>query len=343
MEWCEKIYGEFITADEVRRLERVVAVLILLVAAIAGIEEGEIRFSRLALQYPVEMDEGMSGNVREEKSAAKSVPVSAMDRIVPGDGADIAENVSEKIQSPEHTVSESAASTVSRQVIPEKLTPAVTETADPILPEDGNTQAFPMEEFPAADIPEEDVPAADIPEVSVPGNGLENINGFFVDTSGMICGVADTDVISEGYLILPAEECSGIRAFAFADVPAPITEIYIPANITRIEEGAFACLGCLEWLESEGSDTYFTEDGVLFSESGTCILGFPSARTGNYKVPRRVTRFATDAFSGARIEILDAVGCGLSDTGNLPVSIQLLLTEDLTADQEETGGDRTAY
>ena len=55
----------------------------------------------------------------------------------------------------------------------------------------------------------------------------------------MICGIADTDVISDGYLVLPAEGCSGIRASAFAEVSEPITEIYIPANITRIEEGSF--------------------------------------------------------------------------------------------------------
>ena len=150
-----------------------------------------------------------------------------------------------------------------------------------------------------------------------------------MDSSGMICGIADMDVISDGYLVLPAEGCSGIRVSAFADVSELITEIYIPANITQIEEGAFACLSCLEWLEAEGSDSCFTEDGVLFSENGTCILGFPSARTGGYKVPQRVTRFAADAFATAQIETLDAVGCSLSDTGNLPSSIRLLVSGDL--------------
>lgn len=108
-----------------------------------------------------------------------------------------------------------------------------------------------------------------------------------------------------------------------------ITEIYLPASLTEIEPGAFAGLVDLEWLEAETSDNYYTEDGVLFAENGTCILGFPSARTGSYKVPVRVTKFAEDAFADAKIGIIDAVGCTLEDTGNLPASIRLLRTEDL--------------
>ena len=227
------------------------------------------------------------------------------------------------------TAEAGTAEVLTEALIPEEQNPSVTEmslpeTVVPVLPEEGTAPDIPAEGLPA-----EDLPSESIPEESVPENSPENINGFLVDTEGMICGIADTGVISEGYLVLPAEGCSGIRTSAFADVPELITEIYIPGNITRIEEGAFACLRSLEWLEVEGSDTCFTEDGVLFSENGTCILGFPSARTGSYKVPDRVTRFAADVFAGAQIETLDAVGCSLTDTGNLPSSIRLFLSGDL--------------
>ena len=52
-------------------------------------------------------------------------------------------------------------------------------------------------------------------------------------------------------------------------------------------------------------------------------------RDRNYKVPARVTRFAEDVFADAKIEVIDAVGCTLEDTGNLPSAVRLLLAEDL--------------
>ena len=315
MEWCEKIYGEWISAEGFRRLERAAAVLILLVLAVIGIEDGNTGFPELTGGYSIELEAGAAGSALSGNEAAlPDITPAAMpgaDEILSSVMKAVFESITGELPvKPEKDV-KTAVGTVeipTAVLIPEEPNPSapemsLPETAVPVLPEDGTAPSVPVEEFPAENPPEESVP--------------ENVNGFLVDTSGMICGIADTDVISDGYLVLPAEGCSGIRVSAFADVSELITEIYIPANITQIEEGAFACLSCLEWLEAEGSDSCFTEDGVLFSENGTCILGFPSARTGGYKVPQRVTRFAADAFATAQIETLDAVGCSLSDTGNL--------------------------
>lgn len=327
MEWCEKIYGEWRSAEGFRRLERAAAVLILLVLAVIGIEDGNTGFPELTGGYSIELEAGAAGSALSGNEAAlPDITPAAMpgaDEILSSVMKAVFESITGELPvKPEKDV-KTAVGTVeipTAVLIPEEPNPSapemsLPETAVPVLPEDGTAPSVPVEEFPAENPPEESVP--------------ENVNGFLVDTSGMICGIADTDVISDGYLVLPAEGCSGIRVSAFADVSELITEIYIPANITQIEEGAFACLSCLEWLEAEGSDSCFTEDGVLFSENGTCILGFPSARTGGYKVPQRVTRFAADAFATAQIETLDAVGCSLSDTGNLPSSIRLLLSGDL--------------
>ena len=90
----------------------------------------------------------------------------------------------------------------------------------------------------------------------------------------MICGIQDPAVVSDGYLVLPSEGCTGIAAGAFADVPVIIAEIYIPANIVHIEEGAFAGLGYLELLEAEASESYYTEDGVLSRRMGPAYLAF---------------------------------------------------------------------
>ena len=327
MEWCEKIYGGWRASEVFHRVERVTAVLILLVLAVIGIEDGNTEFPELTGGYSIELEAGAAGSALSGNEAAlPDITPAAMpgaDEILSSVMKAVFESITGELPvKPEKDV-KTAVGTVeipTAVLIPEEPNPSapemsLPETAVPVLPEDGTVPSVPVEEFPAENPPEESVP--------------ENVNGFLVDTSGMICGIADTDVISDGYLVLPAEGCSGIRVSAFADVSELITEIYIPANITQIEEGAFACLSCLEWLEAEGSDSCFTEDGVLFSENGTCILGFPSARTGGYKVPQRVTRFAADAFATAQIETLDAVGCSLSDTGNLPSSIRLLLSGDL--------------
>ena len=65
----------------------------------------------------------------------------------------------------------------------------------------------------------------------------------------------------------------------------------------------------MEWFEMESAGAYYTEEGVLFAEHGTCLLAFPAGRTGNYKVPSHVVRFAAGAFDSAQIEVLDATAC----------------------------------
>lgn len=331
MEWCEKIYGGWRSAEGFRRLERAAAVLILLVLAVIGIEDRNTEFPELTGGYSIELEAGAAGSALSGNEAAlPDITPAAMpgaDEILSSVMKAVFESITGELPvKPEKDVKTAVGTEEipTAVLIPEEPNPSapemsLPETAVPSLPEDETAPSVPIEEFPADNFPQEDAP----------DSSPSNIAGFLVDSSGMICGIADMDVISDGYLVLPAEGCSGIRASAFAEISEPITEIYIPANITRIEEGAFSCLRSLEWLEAEGSDACFTEDGVLFSENGTCILGFPSARTGGYKVPQRVTRFAADAFAAAQIETVDAVGCILSDTGNIPSSIRLLVSGDL--------------
>lgn len=159
----------------------------------------------------------------------------------------------------------------------------------------------------------------------VPG-GMITDSGFLIDGAGMICGVADLSaVVSDGCLELPSEGCSGISRGALAEIGSEVIEIYIPANISVIENGAFLGLDRVEWYEAEmGNAAYFTEDGVLFSADRTCIEAFPSGRTGGYPVPGTVERIAEDAFAGAQLDKLDTRGCTLLDTGNLPGSITVL-------------------
>ena len=116
-----------------------------------------------------------------------------------------------------------------------------------------------------SDIPVIDENISDDPALEEGGVGDKTVigGGFVTDASGMICGISDLSVISEdGYLILPSEGCRGIAAGAFASCKDIISEIYIPANISEIEERAFTDLTSLGWIEMETSSFMFSADNA---------------------------------------------------------------------------------
>ena len=206
-------------------------------------------------------------------------------------------------------------------IMPDAPAETVPSVPDGILTDDTD-ETVPDE--PSVIVPDEPDSSADgsetVPPVEVPGT----VDGFYVNDAGMITGIADPSVVMDGYLALPAEGCSGIASGAFLNAPAGIREIYIPSNISYIEEGAFTGLSEIEWFEMAASGGNYTADGVLFSEGGTCILAFPPARTGSYKVPSQVVRFASGAFDASQIEVLDAAECLIADIGNLPSGIRVI-------------------
>ena len=208
--------------------------------------------------------------------------------------------------------------------VPEEPEVSVPEGTAPVTP--GAPDASAPEE-PATSVPDdpaEQVPPENTGNGSVPGV----IDGFLVNESGIIYGISDPDlVVNDGYMEFPTEKCTGIAAGTLSSGLPSVREIFIPANITYIEEGAFSGLANMEWFEMESSGAYYTEEGVLFSEDGTCLLAFPAGRTGNYKVPSHVVRFAAGAFDSARIEVLDATACSLTDASGIPENISLLVRE----------------
>lgn len=216
--------------------------------------------------------------------------------------------------------------------MPEALAATVPEEPEVSVPE-GTAPVIP--EVPEASVPEEpatsvpDDPAEQVPPENT-GNGSVPgvIDGFLVNESGIIYGISDPDlVVNNGYMEFPTEKCTGIAAGTFSSGLPTVREIFIPANITYIEEGAFSGLANMEWFEMESSGAYYTEEGVLFAEHGTCLLAFPAGRTGNYKVPSHVVRFAAGSFDSAQIEVLDATACILTDVSGIPENISLLVRE----------------
>lgn len=155
-------------------------------------------------------------------------------------------------------------------------------------------------------------------------NTVEMNSGFLIDESGKITGISNRDlVVSDGCLMLPSEGCTGIATGAFLGAGDGIVEVSLPANMTELEEGAFLGLNEVEWIETEENLVYFSEDGVLFSEDGTCLFAFPAGRTGTYPLPESVTRIATDAFAGASIEKISDLRDREIDFGNIPEYIIL--------------------
>ena len=197
-------------------------------------------------------------------------------------------------------------------VVPD--TPIVPDApAEPESPDIPDTPAVPD----APSIPD------DPGDTAAPGS---TVGGFLVDGSGMIYGVADPELaVSGGLMMFPSEGCCGIRAGAFADGLPSVLEIYIPANITEIEDGAFAGLENVEWYTAEPGSGFSDNMGMLVSENGTCLFAFPAGRTGICKVPAEITRIAENAFAGTHIVLLDMSECGAAAPAGLPDHIELIV------------------
>lgn len=345
MENCENVYvvrnGVRYPADCLRRI-----VLLLVFSLLAA---GAEHCFPPALQEP-------AVEKRDERAVPeKIVPIPDAD-IRPSEGiSDISASVAEKMDGADAAkVPPVPAADGSAKIYPSEPAAAAeppaaetpeTDTVLPVTDIPGNAESV------IPDNTEPDIPAAVPPkspagdeETVLPGTpsdgGAENgeedteepagsvntVGGFLVDEGGMICGIADAGAAAaDGVLVLPSEGCIGIKSGAFLEAPAGIVEVYLPGNITVIETGAFLGLDEVEWYEADPqNDVYYTEDGIIFSENGTCILAFPPGRVGIYPVPSQVKVFAADAFAGARIEKLITVECDLEDTGNLPESIVIM-------------------
>ena len=150
--------------------------------------------------------------------------------------------------------------------------------------------------------------------------------GYLINAEGMICGLSgDKEVIKDGVLYFPEEECSGIARGALSGLGSAVEEIEIPANITNIQPGAFVGLSDLGWIEADAANpAYVTVDGVLYTADGTVLLAFPAAWTGTFQVPESVKSFAESAFDGTNLECIDARSCTLEQAGSIPETVKLL-------------------
>lgn len=103
--------------------------------------------------------------------------------------------------------------------------------------------------------------------------GWKELTGFVSDDAGHITSCAAEGVIQDGILALPSDAvCTGIESGALTAVADQVTEIYIPSNITYIEEGAFENLPNLMYIETAaGNPNYYSEGGILYTVAGEMV------------------------------------------------------------------------
>jgi hypothetical protein len=76
-----------------------------------------------------------------------------------------------------------------------------------------------------------------------------------------------------------------------------VTNIYIPANITNIDSGAFTSCTSLTALTVDGQNPFFSSlNGVLFDKAFTTLVQFPEGLAGDYAIPAGVTAILPTAF-----------------------------------------------
>lgn len=92
-------------------------------------------------------------------------------------------------------------------------------------------------------------------------------NGFILNSSGMIIGCHEIFIV-DGVLCLPSNEaCNGIAADALSSLDMQVYELYIPANIITIEEGAFNSLTELLYTEVHPDNpVYASNEGILYKK-----------------------------------------------------------------------------
>lgn len=127
-------------------------------------------------------------------------------------------------------------------------------------------------------------------ECSIPFSGLEEgckdlelyagwreFPGFQSNDLGHIVGCTGSiEAVFDGFLCLPGyENCVGIEKGAFDGMEEDVFELYIPANIMYIGEGAFENLTNLMFIEvSQDNPVFYSEKGVAYYNDGT-VAAYP--------------------------------------------------------------------
>lgn len=103
----------------------------------------------------------------------------------------------------------------------------------------------------------------------------KEVSGFICNGEGHITGYADpSKFMRNSLVVLPRNSaCTGVKKGAFKGLEEKIEEIYIPANIIYIEDGAFDALDNLIFIETHPLNSeFYSANGVLYNRDGSVAV-----------------------------------------------------------------------
>lgn len=182
------------------------------------------------------------------------------------EAATIMEKPSDPIPEPATIMEEPSVPVLKPMTVVEETFVPVQEPV--VTPEESEPIVIPEEPEPIPDNEPavSEIPAASTDDVEEPDQTFF-CNGFLCDSSGMIIGCQDV-LVTDGVLCLPFnEKCTGVMAGALDSLGAEVYEIYIPANIVSIEDGAFDGLFELFFIEVHPANpVYGSDEGYLYKK-----------------------------------------------------------------------------
>lgn len=101
--------------------------------------------------------------------------------------------------------------------------------------------------------------------------GWKDVPGFVLNENGYVIGYTDVEhILRDGIVVLPNyTDCVGVAAGAFDGVEELICELYIPANIVKIDEAVLEGLDNLLYIEvNPNNPVYYSKDGILYEKAG---------------------------------------------------------------------------
>ncbi len=188
-----------------------------------------------------------------------------------------------------------------------------------------------------------------ITDVKIPGTVTEIGAGAFQNCTSLSSvsiydGVASIGVhtfsgcSSLTSISLP-DSLTSIETYAFKDCTA-LKSINIPSGAAKIGSDVFCGCTALTHISVDEGNPYYCSDekGVMYNKNKTEILTVPAKLTGNYVIPKSVTKIGDDTFSGCSaltgITIPDSVihigesafsGCSGLTRITIPDSVRYIL------------------
>ncbi|MEG1096968.1 MAG: leucine-rich repeat protein [Clostridiales bacterium] len=136
-------------------------------------------------------------------------------------------------------------------------------------------------------------------------NGEVEITGC----SNFATGIMNIPENIEGYPVTSI----GYRAFYGC---TGLTTISIPSGVRAINDDAFyGCKGLTSINVADGNTNYRSVDGVLFNESKTEFVFYPTGKKGAYTIPTDVTTIGDNAFRGCAGLTTVAIPAGVTTIG----------------------------